>query len=243
VLVSKRVAIVAAGIFLALFAAVCFLLGRESSRRRTLPAVSSPTPDSTASAAAPVSPAIAAVNPAAPATIAAAPPPMVQLAPAPPPPVRAALPSTPPLPPIGAGGGPAGPDSSEAAAARDYFARMQAIQTISPTNDASELANRLLATAMNGDMSGFDDLVKTAEAGAERARAVTPPACCVEYHRRMLAMLGESVAMVGELKTAIKSNDAAALTALAASGSSLQSRANALEDEARQIKARLGLAR
>jgi hypothetical protein len=48
--------------------------------------------------------------------------------------------------------------------------------------------------------------------------------------------------MVRRLKTAITSNDAAALGTLATTGSSLQARATALEEEARQIKAKLGLA-
>jgi hypothetical protein len=134
------------------------------------------------------------------------------------------------------------PASSEAAAVRDYFAQMQAIQTVSPTNDTGEFANKLLTASMAGDTSGFDDLVKVAEAGASQARAITPPAACADYHQKLIAMLGESVDMVRTLKRAIATNNSTALTALAASGTSLQARANALEDEAKLIKTRFGLA-
>jgi len=138
------------------------------------------------------------------------------------------------------GAQPAGGDAR--AAARDYFSRMQAIQSVASTNDTSEFANKLLTASMTGDSSGFDDLVKVMQAGAARARAVTPPACCVEYHQRLLGMLGESTRMVEQLKAAIGKSDSTALTALAASASALQTRASALEDEAGQIKARLGFA-
>lgn len=135
------------------------------------------------------------------------------------------------------------PPASEAAGAdvRDYFTRMQAIQTVGPTGDTSEFANKILASSMNGDNSGLDELVRVAEEGAKRAAAITPPAELADYHQKMLAMLGESAGMVRQIKTALSSNDATALGALAGMGSSLQNRATALEAEARQIKAKYGL--
>lgn len=231
--VTNRVVVAAALAFLALFAAVCFLLGRESAHRRVAAA---------ASVAPPAALEVAAPAPAAPRTTRD---PFADPSPNDPVPARrvAAPPglalATAPLPPLGAG--PAA--SPEAAAARDYFARMQAIQTVGPTSDTGEFANKLLASAMNGDMSGFDELAQVAQAGAARAQAISPPACCVEYHQQLVAMLTESVAMIQQIKAAIASGDASALTALAATGSSLQTRATALDDDARQIKARLGLAR
>ena len=119
---------------------------------------------------------------------------------------------------------------------------MQAIQTISPTSDTGEFANKLLVASMNGDSSGFDELIKVMQTGAASAQAITPPPCCVEYHRQLLGMLAESVEMMRGLKAAIGKNDTAALTSLAASGGSLQTRANALDAEAKRIKKSLGIA-
>ena len=244
--ISKNLVYTAAAAFLALFAAVFFLLGRESTRRR-------------APAAAPVAPQPApeAEPPRAALNAQAAPPSGIASAPTPATPSAPAMPTTAPRP----SGGPAVPSpalamaplppleqprpaqSDAAAAARDYFLQMQAIQTVASTNDTSEFANKLLTASMTGDSSGFDDLIKVMQAGAARARMITPPPCCVEYHQRLLAMLAESTTMVEQLKSAIARNDSGALTTLASSASSLQSRANALDEDARSIKTRLGLAR
>jgi hypothetical protein len=213
--VSKPVVVATAAIFLVLFGLVLFLLGRESSR-------SAPPPATTAVTSVPV-------PTPAPATPVPTPPP-------------AAVPAVQaPAPAIPATTAP--PTSGEAAAVRAYFAQIQAIQTLDLTGDAGEYANKVLAASMTGDSSGFDDLVRAAESGAARARAIAPPPACAAYHRQLLAMLGDSIAMVRGLKSAIGASDSAALGALAASGMSLQSRANALEAEEAAIKTRFGLAR
>jgi hypothetical protein len=138
-----------------------------------------------------------------------------------------------------AGGG----DGDEAAAVRDYFLHMQAIQATAPSSDTGEFANKLLSSSMTGDTSGLDELVRVTEEGQRRAQELSPPAACADYHQRMLSMLGESVSMVRQLKTALTSKDASALAAMSATGSSLQSRANALDQQAQQIKATYGLPR
>jgi len=241
----KNVVAAAAVAFLGLFAAVFFLLGRESRRPRA-PAVAavsqdvaaSPTPTAVAAVAPMPTMAVAAAAPM-PATAPVTPAAMPSAPALPAPPPSAPVIAMAPLPPLERTAAPgAGPE----AAARDYFLRMQAIQTVGPSSDTGEFANKLLTSAMSGDSSGFDDLIKVAEAGADRARSISPPSCCVEYHERMIGMLTESVQIVRQLKAAIASNDSGALTRLAASGNSLQTRATALEDEARQIKTRLGLA-
>lgn len=248
--VSRNVVYAAAAAFLALFAAVFFLLGRESSRRRAPAAVTvtapseMTTPEPRAVAAVPAPALIPALQAAGPAPGTRGAPDAetrVGLAPR----AGASEPTSSPvivaaplprLEPSRAAAGDA------AAAARDYFARMGAIQTFASTNDTGEFANKLLLGTMNGDMSGFDDLLRVMQLGTERARAIMPPACCVEYHQRLLGMLQDSTQLLDRLKTAIKGGDTGALTALTASASSLQSRADALDSEARRIKTQLGLA-
>jgi hypothetical protein len=132
-------------------------------------------------------------------------------------------------------------NTDETTAVRDYFTRMQGIQATAPSTDPNELANKLLASSLGGDTSGLDELVRVAEEGASRARSIAPPAACADYHERQLGMLGESASLVKQLKAALTSKDPSALSALSATGASLQSRANGLEDQARQIKSQYGL--
>ena len=239
--IHKNVVAAVAVAFAGLLAAVFFLLGRESGRRRSPPvAALSVASQQVAELPAPAPVALVAPMPTQAPQIVPASMPRAPAMPATEP--RAPAIAIAPLPPLPALERPQAPAASPEAAARDYFLRMQAIQTVGPSSDTGEFANKLLTSAMSGDSSGFDDLIKVAEAGADRARSITPPSCCVEYHERLIAMLTESVQIVRQLKAAIATNDSGALTRLAASGSSLQTRANALEDEARQIKTRLGLA-
>jgi hypothetical protein len=249
--ISRSAVYAAAAVFLALFGAVFFLLGRESTRRRSaaMASGSAPAPiaeSSPVGAAAPIAQRAAATT-AAPMQPAAQPMPTstVGQVPAVAPASQDGAPERVPaiemaaMPPLA--DPPAVADGRSAA--RDYFSRMQAIQTVASTNDTSEFANKLLAASMTGDSSGFDDLIKVMKEGAARARAIAPPPCCVDYHQRLLGMIAESARMVEQLKDAIGKNDSTALTALAASAGTLQTRANALEEEATQIKARLGLGR
>jgi hypothetical protein len=242
--VSKQVLVGAGVVFLALFGAVFFLLGRESRRPRAVTAVAEAPAYAPSAAPLPSAPLPSAPPPSAPPLPTTAPAIVSE------PTTRYGIVESSPRGGIVESDPRALPPSvsvtvgDDGGAVRDYFTRMQAIQMYGPTGDTGELANKILASSMNGDNSGFDDLVKAAQDGAEKARAITPPAgCagCAAYHARLLAMLGDGVAMVKQVKTALASGDTGQLTALAASGSALQSRASALEAEARQIKSRYGL--
>jgi hypothetical protein len=124
---------------------------------------------------------------------------------------------------------------------RDYFVQMASIQSAGPTGDPMELANKLLASAAGGDSSGFHALIKDVDNGIARAQQVHVPAACQEYHQRVLEMLGESGRMLRTLQSSLARQDTDGLGALAASATSLQSRADALNAQARQIRARYGL--
>jgi hypothetical protein len=109
------------------------------------------------------------------------------------------------------------------------------------TTDTSEFANKLLASAVGGDMSGFDSLVAQAEASAERARAISPPAPCRAYHEKMLALLAESTDMVKGLASAIKGHDMNALGSIATSGNALQTQLTTLETDGKALKTKYGI--
>ncbi len=218
--VSKNVVYGVAVAFVGMIAVIFFLLGRESQHVRSgqpggeqIRGAADATPP-LPSPIAPVSPSPAVGAPAATSTIAPAP---------------------------SAQGPAAAASSGEAAAVRDYFTRMDAIQAFTGRTDAGEFANTVLAGAMKGDMSGFDNVLKLAQDGLERARAISPPPSCRSYHDDMLRLLGEGVDMLQQLTAALKSSDTGALTAIAVSGNALQARATALEAEGKAIKSRFGI--
>jgi hypothetical protein len=215
--VSKNVVYGVAVAFVGMIAVIFFLLGRESQHVRSRPPGGDQiraAQDTTPSPIAPASPSVAV----------GAPPSMSTIAPA-----------------SGAQGPAAAAPSGEAAAVRDYFTRMDAIQAFTGSTDAGEFANTVLAGAMKGDMSGFDNVLKLAQDGVERARAILPPPSCRSYHDNLLRLLGEGVDMLQQLTAALKSNDTGALTAIAVSGNALQARATALEAEGKAIKSRFGI--
>jgi len=238
--VSKQVLVGAAIAFALLIGAVGFLLGRESRRPRRgaadvaqtmvagdptaeAPAVAPggavprPRPSAGAAAAEPAEPASQAPGPGGGARAAA----------------RIATPALPTTAPA--------IEADPAIEVRDYFVQMASIQSAGPTGDPMELANKLLASAAGGDSSGFSALIKDVDNGIARARQVHVPAACQDYHQRVLEMLGESGRMLRTLQSSIARQDTDGLGALAASATSLQSRADALNAQARQIRARYGL--
>jgi hypothetical protein len=132
-------------------------------------------------------------------------------------------------------------EADPAVEVRNYFVQMASIQSAGPTGDPMELANKLLASAAGGDASGFNALIKDVDHGIARAQQLHVPAACQEYHQRVIEMLGESGRMLRTLQSSIAHQDTDGLGALAASATSLQSRADALNAQARQIRARYGL--
>jgi len=128
----------------------------------------------------------------------------------------------------------------DAAAVRDYFERVAAIQE-GPAGDPSSVANELLAASIGGDSSGFDKLIQGAENGLAKLRDVQPPAACTEYHKKLTALLGDSLAMLRSLKTALAKQDADGIAGLAAQASALQQRTTDLDADATVIKSRYGL--
>jgi hypothetical protein len=85
-----------------------------------------------------------------------------------------------------------------------------------------------MSAAMEGDTSGFDKLIHTAEAGVARAQALSVPAPCAGYHREMLSVLGESVQMLRTVKGALGGQDIDALQSLTGKAQALQGRVDHL---------------
>lgn len=240
--VSKQVIVGAAIGFALLIGAVGFLLGRESRRPRKVPVEAAPA--MVAAAAAAVAESSAAAGGGAmpgPRPSAAA-----QVDPTPALPASAPAATSGPAPARARIATPALPTTAPAIEAdpaievRDYFVQMASIQSAGPTGDPTELANKLLASAAGGDSSGFNALIKDVDGGIARAQQVHVPPACEEYHQRVLEMLAESGRVLRTLQSSIARQDPDGLGALAASATSLQTRADALNAQARQIRARYG---
>jgi len=138
------------------------------------------------------------------------------------------------------GSPPPVPSAASSSPIRDYFARVAAIQE-GPAGDPSSVANELIAASIGGDSSGFDKLIQAADAGLAKLREVEPPPACAEYHQKLTALLGDTVALLRSLTTALQKQDTDGLTGLAAQAGALQQRTSELEGEAAAIKARYGL--
>lgn len=216
--VGKNVVVAVGVAFVAMIAIIFFLLGRESKHP-------------------PSSERIVQAQEVAP-EVTPSPPPALPPSASPSPP--SPPPSTPP-PPLVTQSPRVAAVSGEATAVRDYFRQMDSIQAFTGSTDTGEFANTLLTGAMNGDMSGFDNVLKLAQDGADRARAISPPAACKSYHDNMLALLGDGVAMLKQLMDAIKRNDTTALASLVATGDALKARSEALEAAGKAIKTKFGI--
>ncbi len=208
-----------------------------------------PSPTAAPTTGAPVTPTAIAPEMASPVAPMAAPPvtpaPTVpQPVPAPAPPAVAITTTAPPPVATPAPGPavPAAPLSPEGTAVKNYFAQMDALAGVNPFGDDLQgTGEKLLTSAMNGDSSGFDALIKVATDAVEKAQSITPPSACSHYHAETLAMLEESAKVLTAIKGAIARQDSGAIMAVATSAQALKSRADALTSEAAAIKKRYGI--
>ena len=228
--ISPRVALAFVGALVASLVTIAYLVGRDHGRRRTEPVavVSAPTP------VAQLAPPPAAM----PVPVAEVPRPLpaAESMPVPRAPAVAQPVAEMPAQPVAAG------EPGDGAAVQAYFMRMDALGGGSLLGDnAQDVAEKLLASAVGGDSSGFDAMVKVASNAASAARATSVPAACQHFHGELLTMLDQSTQMLTSLTAAIKHNDTGALTGIAMGATSLQSRATALQAEEKAIKTRYGL--
>jgi len=195
---------------------LAFLLGRESGRRGAAEAPK----------ASPAGPAPPAGAPAA------DPPPQSEaLTPGPP---QASSPSAPSL------GAPTPADPARAAVAA-YFRTLETLQP-EVAGEPSALAQQILADLARGDSSGFDGIIRKAEAARDRLAAVLPPAPCAEHHRESLACMEASLALTRGLRKALSSSSPDALPLdFSDRAGALKARTEALQRQEKALKERFGL--
>jgi hypothetical protein len=174
--------------------------------------------------------------PTAPPVAFIAPPPPTPAAPPPEAPTAEARPL--PEPPAAT---PTPQDSEARAAVRSYFREIELAQDQGSLGEPQEFAQKLLTGMMSGDTAGFDQLVRAANVGLAKARALTPPAPCVAYHQKMLKLLERSTAMLQKLRGALQAKDPGAISTIASDAGALKDQAEGLEREAKALKSRFGI--
>lgn len=122
-----------------------------------------------------------------------------------------------------------------------YFRQMDNIQPGQMSGDPQAMANEVLDSAMKGNTTQLDDIVRKSQSAEQRARSVNPPAHCAHYHQQAVALMGESVQIVRTMRRAIHDNDSNALLSLSARASTLQSHVESLRVEEQDLKRRYGV--
>jgi len=125
----------------------------------------------------------------------------------------------------------------------DYFAVLDTVQEGKLADNPQSFAQELLQSAMGGDVSGLDRIIRQLEEGRAKTLAVAPPASCREFHRGSLALADESLQVMRSMRTALASKDLSALAAIGQRAQSLKARAEDLDRRERAIKRQYGLLR
>jgi hypothetical protein len=218
---SRRTIIVLSVCLAASLIAVGFLVGRESNR---------PTIVMSAPVIAPSRPVIEGPAVAELAPLPAAPP-VVPSAPA-------AAPTRRPLAPAHTDAA----DTGDKAAVEHYFSVADRLQN-ADVADPEAAGGSLIAAATSGDLSGLRALTGKARQTEQTARALTPPASCLQFHKQLLHILAQNRELLQRLESGIGGGDVSALPALLEQANATKSHADALAREERTVKKRFGIIR
>ncbi len=122
-----------------------------------------------------------------------------------------------------------GPDTERAQVAR-YFAELEAAAATHPSvgSTPQAQANALVAGALAGDTSGFDDLIEANERLMREIGAVKAPEPCRVHKERTLSGIRDANATMRDLKSALEGGDFGAIMGM-------QERAQAMEGDLRSI--------
>jgi hypothetical protein len=173
----------------------------------------------------------------------ATPPPIAQAAPPKPlppifeppampaPPVAATAPSAAPAPSV---------DPEEKRRVAQYFRDVDRLQNVD-VDDPQASAQALIDSAGSGDNSGLQKLVAQARTAEQQARALTPPAPCAAYHKKLVALLAESREMIQKLAAGFAGGSLDALPSLMARANSEKARQESLARDEAALKRRYGL--
>jgi pyruvate/2-oxoglutarate dehydrogenase complex dihydrolipoamide acyltransferase (E2) component len=172
----------------------------------------------------------------------ATPPPIAQPAPQKPLPPIFEPPATPPAATATAPTAPSAPsvDPEEKRRVAQYFRDVDRLQNVD-VDDPQASAQALIDSAGSGDNSGLQKLVAQARAAEQQARALTPPAPCAAYHKKLVALLAESREMIQKLAAGFAGGSLDALPSLMTRANSEKARQESLARDEAALKRRYGL--
>lgn len=145
------------------------------------------------------------------------------------------------LPPVAAP--PAAGQHEVAAAARvaAYFAQVKRVQGSGGLPQDQAGVQRMLIAMLQGDTSGFDRLMVATETAEREVKAIQAPPECQAYHGLLVSLLGESRALLADLRAATVGQDTDGLASMAARAASLQAKAEELKTQERELRRTYGL--
>lgn len=109
-----------------------------------------------------------------------------------------------------------------------YFARIDAIQ-VEGNGDPTAFAQSMVGGIEQGDSSQMDKLIGEAKQALSKIREVRPPVSCVEYHRRLIEALNESVGGLERFRNTIEKHDMNSVASVATELEGTQQKINDLE--------------
>jgi hypothetical protein len=132
-------------------------------------------------------------------------------------------------------------DTTAAGRVAEYLARVERIQGSGGLPEGSDGAERLLTAVLQGDTSGFDRLIAETRRAESEVQTIQAPPECRAYHASLVALLGESRALMTDLRAAIAGEDAERLSTLGAAAASLQTKAEELRVQDQELRRTYGL--
>ena len=148
------------------------------------------------------------------------------------PPPTAAAPSRAPAPPP--------VNAEEKRRVADYFRDVDRLLNVD-VGDPEASAQAMITGAASGDTSGLDKLVATARDAERNARALTPPAPCAAFHRKLLVLLADSREMAQALAHGFASGNLDALPGMLSRAQSQKARQESLTRDEKELKRRYGI--
>ena len=202
--------------------AMAFLLGRESSRPRPVPALAAPAPDLPATAP-PADPAGPEPAPFLPAPAGETPRPR-------------------PVPPAATVPPGAAVDPVRTAVA-SYFQAIDRIQPGQLGADPEAMAKGIIEGLGKGDTSGIDGMIRQSETVRAKLAALATPAPCVAHHQESLGALDDSLKILQSVRNSMLTSSPSALPQdFASQANQLRERAEKLQQEEKTLRERYGLA-
>ena len=129
-----------------------------------------------------------------------------------------------------------------AAAVAAYFAEIEAHeQQAKYWSNPQELAMTLVGQGVQGDTSGFDQLLETHRAAQQQIEAMSVPLPCQEHHRRTVGVLREALALLEKLQRGVASGGLEGLMSLSGEAQQLEAETREVDALAAELKRRFGM--